>query len=458
MSNAVPPYDRRANEMNDAAQDTVTDTARNGTDEPVVVRPRSATHGAVAAAGLVAFLLSLTILRVDRPFGDDVVASALFMIGMTSAAVLLVDLLWQKSYRRASTGLSPGRNTPSWSRTLFKFAGLLGSLGFIALLYWLFPEYHGKFYDNYYRMLALILPPWLVLALPYLHFVDRKMSRPFDGYWHMGRLVTMQWDKVDARIVGQHLLGWLVKGFFLPLMFTYMCNDLGRFLTADIGHLSGFKAWFDLLYGLCYFIDVGLVVMGYLLALRVADTHLRSAEPSMLGWAVALVCYEPFWSLFGRQYLHYDSGFAWGAWLWETPLLYGIWGSAILLLTVIYVWATVSFGARFSNLTHRGIITNGPYRWTKHPAYVAKNLSWWLISIPFVMHGTADETLRHCLLLLGVNGIYAMRAWTEERHLSRDPDYVAYAKWIDEHGLFRFLSRVPLPLPTRRPPEPSVAV
>lgn len=37
----------------------------------------------------------------------------------------------------------------------------------------------------------------------------------------------------------------------------------------------------------------------------------------------------------------------------------------------IYAWATIMFGGRFSNLTHRGIITNGPYPWTKHPAYRA---------------------------------------------------------------------------------------
>ena len=41
--------------------------------------------------------------------------------------------------------------------------------------------------------------------------------------------------------------------------------------------------------------------------------------------------------------------------------------------------------ARFSNLTHRGIITNGPYRYSKHPAYLAKNLSWWLVSMPFMI-------------------------------------------------------------------------
>jgi len=129
--------------------------------------------------------------------------------------------------------------------------------------------------------------------------------------------------------------------------------------------------------------------------------------------------------------------------LWDLPILYGLWGMAILTLTGIYVWATVSFGARFSNLTHRGIITNGPYRWSKHPAYIAKGLSWWLISVPFLAHGGALEALRHGLLLLALNGVYFLRAKTEERHLSRDPVYVDYACWIEAHGLFRWLRTLP---------------
>lgn len=406
--------------------------------------PQSATHGVVAAVGLLAFLLAVAIVRVDHPFGENVVNSALFVMGGTAGAIFLLDLIWQKVHLRPSTGMDFSHHDPSMLRSLTKVAGLLASMGFVALLYWLFPEYHGAYYDNYYAMLRTILPPWLLLALPYFYLIDARMPKPYDGYWHIGRFITFQWGEMDRRVLGQHLLGWMIKGFFLPLMFTFMCHDLGKFIAYDASQLTSFKFWFDFLHDFFYFIDVGMVSTGYLMSLRLTDTHFRSAEPTMLGWAVALVCYEPFWSLFGRQYLPYDTGYAWGAWLWNTPVLYGIWGTAILVLTAIYVWATVTFGARFSNLTHRGILTNGPYRWTKHPAYISKNLSWWMISIPFMAQGTPDETLRHCLLLLGLNAIYAMRAKTEEWHLSRDPDYVRYALWIEENGMFRWIRHLPV--------------
>lgn len=406
----------------------------------MVHRPASATHALVAAVALLAFLLAVLGLRLYLPFGDNMVASALMIIFVTAAAIFGLDLFWQKVYLRLSTGLDFAVRHPNWPRSLLKLLGLLSSLGFVGLLYWLFPEYHGDFYDRYYQMLRLILPPWLLLALPYIYWVDSHMTQPRDGYWHMGKLLLLQWREVDGKVLGQHLLGWLIKGFFFPLMFTYMCSDLAKFLSFDLTKLSHFGTWFDFLYDFMYFIDVALVSMGYLMSLRITDTHLRSAEPTMLGWTVALVCYQPFWSLFGRQYLAYDSDYKWGVWLWNSPLLYGLWGGAILLLTAIYVWATVIFGARFSNLTHRGIITNGPYRFTKHPAYVAKNLSWWMISIPFMAQGGGATALRLSFLLLLLSGIYFLRAKTEERHLSNDPDYVAYARWVDAYGVFRFLN------------------
>jgi protein-S-isoprenylcysteine O-methyltransferase Ste14 len=407
--------------------------------------PPSATHGATAALGFIAFLLSVAIIAVRRPYGDDVVSSSLFIAFVTALGVFTLDIVWWKVDLRPSTGLRFDEAHASLERTLYKFCGLLGSVGFIALLYWLFPEYHASFYEHYYHMLKIVLPPCVLLALPYFYLLDRHMTQPYDGYWHTGKLMTLQWREADRAIVRQHLLGWIVKGFFLPLMFTYMCDDVKEVFTYTALRLTDFQSWFGFLNRSLYFIDVSFATMGYMAALRITDTHLRSVEPSVLGWGAALVCYQPFWSLAGSQYLAYETNYQWDDWLSKGSILYDIWACIILALAAMYVWATVMFGARFSNLTNRGIITNGPYRWTKHPAYIAKNLSWWMISVPFIAHDSPSEALRHCLLLLGLNAMYALRAKTEERHLSADPDYVAYGAWIEERGIFRFvrsLSRI----------------
>jgi protein-S-isoprenylcysteine O-methyltransferase Ste14 len=402
--------------------------------------PPSATHPAVAWSGAVCMLLAVTCLNF-WPIDHSISHQALIVMAVTALGVFLPDLLWQKVQRRTLVAAGAG----SWPRSLTKLLGLIGSVGCMALLYWLFPEYgaHG-FYGHYWDAIRVVLPAWALVSLPYLYWVDRRLPQPRDALWQMGRLLALQWQDVSGPVIGQHLLGWLVKGYYLPLMFTYFCNNLDKLLHYDLKLLIGFQGYYDWAYFTLYFIDVALVSMTYLMSLKLTDTHIRSTEPSAFGWLVALICYEPFWSVIGAQYIAYDNGHEWGYWFGGTPWLYALWGSLILMLVVIYVCATIAFGARFSNLTHRGIITSGPYRYSKHPAYLAKNLSWWLVSMPFMFGAGWSASLRCCLLLGMLNGIYYLRAKTEERHLALDPVYQRYAQWIEQHGLLRGLARVPL--------------
>ena len=413
---------------------------------PTVRLPESATHAGVAWCGVVTMLFGVTALNFWSPW-TDIAYIALTVMACTALGIFVPDLLWRHIYRRALVAPAATQHAgPRWPRVFTKLVGLAGSIGFIALLYWIFPEYRGSpsFYVHYWTALRVLLPAWGVLALPYLYWVDGRLAAPEDALWQYGRALLLRWRGLSTRVVGQHLLGWLVKGYFLPLMFTYFCDNLNQLLHYDLTRLHGFGGIYDWAYFTLYFIDVSLVSMTYLMSLKLTDTHIRSTEQTALGWAVALVCYQPFWSLIGGQYLAYDTGRAWGNWLHALPWAYELWGSLILGLVVIYVWATIAFGGRFSNLTHRGIITGGPYRYTKHPAYLAKNLSWWMISMPFMVGTGVLESIRHCLLLLLLNGIYYLRAKTEERHLSIDPDYRQYALWIEHHGLLRWLDRLPL--------------
>ena len=139
------------------------------------------------------------------------------------------------------------------------------------------------------------------------------------------------------------------------------------------------------------------------------------------------------------SYIDFKNDYTWDAWLAHRPMLYGIWGTMILLLNGIYLWSTIMFGTRFSNLTNRGILTNGPYRWTKHPAYICKSLAFWFTCIPFIVSQSLGDSIRRCLLLGLMNYIYYLRAKTEEANLSLDPVYIQYSQWIKEHGIFRWL-------------------
>ncbi len=397
--------------------------------------PRSATHGGIVFAGLIVFLLSLFTAKFYKPF-ETSAANALFILLGTAFFIFLLEFIFLKIHLRKSTGLDFSISNPSLKRTFIKFIGLLGSLGFIGVLYWIFPEYHGSFYSDYYAMLNYFLPYLLIFSIPYFYFIDKHQTEPQDSYYHFGLLCLLNFEKVSWAPLKSYTLGWLVKGFFLPLMFTYLVRDLNTFNQVDFSKMNGFKAYFDFLYALIFTIDVGIVSMGYMMSFRLTDSHLRSAEPTFLGWSAALVCYQPFWSLVSRQYLDYDNRINWGSWFSNSPMLFQIWGCGILFLFSIYTWASLNFGCRFSNLTHRGILTNGPYRWSKHPAYISKCMAWWLISLPFLVSESFADSVRRSLLLLMLNGIYLVRAVTEERHLSKDPVYVEYADWISLNGLF----------------------
>lgn len=230
----------------------------------------------------------------------------------------------------------------------------------------------------------------------------------------------------------------LVKAFFLPLMLAFAYEWAAQ---ANPWGSTGFPLWYFSSIAVLYLVDTVFGAVGYLSTSRRLDAHIRSSNPYWLGWVAALACYPPFFTWLQQAGFQYRDELLWLHWLSPSHPIFHFWGGCILLLSAIYVLSTVVFGIRFSNLTHRGIITHGPYRWTKHPAYLSKNLSWWLISVPFISSAGISTAVAHCVILLGVNGIYWLRARTEERHLMSDPIYREYASWIAQHGLFARLRR-----------------
>ncbi len=95
---------------------------------------------------------------------------------------------------------------------------------------------------------------------------------------------------------------------------------------------------------------------------------------------------------------------------------------AVTLLWGIFAWASIALGFKASNLTNRGIISSGPYRFVRHPAYTAKVLIWIIQGIFFGQF--------YLGILTAFAVIYFLRAWTEERHLSMGQDYIEYKRMV----------------------------
>jgi protein-S-isoprenylcysteine O-methyltransferase Ste14 len=408
-------------------------------DDPA---PRSATPFSVGLLGMLAGVLTLWLVR-DSTALDGATRSTVACLAII-ATVGAYELLVARVYLRPSAGLARrALRSLSVARVAMRLASLASIYAGIGALYWLLPEYHGAFYHPFWSLIATLAPYVAVAAPFYFAWMDTHQRETDDAYLLLARLLLRGERPSNWRPIREMLAGWMVKAFFLPLMAVYLSTNAGQLNASLSAALNApfSLATFRFMYDLSFAIDLMFGTVGYLCTLRILDSHVRSAEPTTLGWLVALICYQPFWSLISSQYIRYEGSTFWDNWLISMPVLRIVWGSVIVALLLCYACATMSFGLRFSNLTNRGIITSGPYRLTKHPAYIAKNLSYWMVSVPFIEPLGWRVALTHCAALVAVNLLYFVRAKTEEKHLMNDSDYRAYAEWIARNGVFAKITR-----------------
>lgn len=423
-----------------------------------VPRPVSAVSALTGWLGLAGFVVALTLVIALQPTPE---AATMWVLAGASMPMLAAEIV----SRRASMG---GRASPfrimrhfSGQRVLRKLAGYALVWGALWLWFALIPLYRRPEYFLVLLYLERVLPVLMLAGVLYILWCDRRMSPAHDGAWHLGAAL---WHPRAARwatdagpqdaATGRHLqdstppapdlsrasdfaLGWFIKAFFMVFLLSILPGNLkllSRFPQAPFDALGQLVFWST---QLLFTIDIVIATAGYALTFKWLDSHIRSVNPSLLGWMAALACYPPFGIIGAGNLIDYQSGGTyWDLWLAQAPaLLKWSWGLALVACLCLYTWATLAFGIRFSNLTHRGILTHGPYRLLRHPAYVAKNLYWWLVHVPWINQLGPLAALKCCAMLLLVNALYALRAYTEERHLAEDPQYRQYRQWMRQTSL-----------------------
>lgn len=423
-------------------------------------RPASAVGTAVGMIGLVGLFAWAAIAWGWGMAGPFAALTALLACGIP---MVLWSLLVDKVHRNPSTGIDwenpPRPLAQTWDISLTKIAGLWVIWAVIAAVYCIARWYWSGPYLFAMQVLGLAAIPLMTLSVPYVIWIDRRLKEPRDGAWHFGQLIVGKIHLVDRELLYDFLRSWAVKGFYLAFMLSIVPGNWWLMMSAAPADVFAspvsFSHW--LIAGM-FMIDVSFATVGYVLTLKPLDSHIRSANPYMAGWVAALICYPPFILMNTGGPLDYRVGTmgenSWVHWLDGWTVASGVMGFILVILTGIYAWATVAFGFRFSNLTNRGILTNGPYAWTKHPAYVSKNIFWWLAILPFfVTTGSFTDMVRNTAVMALVSGVYYWRARTEEKHLMADPAYRDYAAWMDRHGplprLINYLVRTarPDPLP-----------
>ena len=368
--------------------------------------------------------------------------AALAALLFSALPMVLWSVLVDKVHRRASTGIDwsrPRRLSEVIDISITKLAGLWATWALIGVCYCLGRWYWRGQYLFAMDVIGAAAVPLFLLSIPYVLWLDRVLVNPRDGAWHFGAMLIGR-EPHDREAVWRHLRAWAVKGFFCAFMISILPGGFAAIVNLDVAALAadpiGIARW---LTELLFLIDVQIAMVGYLLTLKPLDAQIRSANPYLAGWVAALLCYPPFIMMGPGGVLDYHPNTAdWAYWMQDLPeAVLWIWGAWLVFLTAVYAWATVAFGLRFSNLTYRGILTNGPYRFTRHPAYLSKNLFWWCGTLPFLaVGGSVVDTIRNTAILALVSAVYYWRAKTEERHLgAEDPKYRDYSAWMTENAL-----------------------
>ena len=401
-----------------------------------LTRPKSAVSTGVGLAGLAGLF---TWFAIARAYGMSGPLSALTNVTVCGIAMVLWSLIVDKVHRNPTTGIdwdsAPRPLADTLEISLAKLAGLWATWAVIGCVYAL-----GRFYWSGNYLFAMTCfkyaaVPLLLVSPLYVLWLDRRLRHPRDGAWALGSWL-MGHAPADCAAIADHLRSWAVKGFYLAFMLSIVPGGFHDVVARPYAEIvSGPVALASTLISFMFVIDVALATVGYLLTMKPLDAQIRSATPYAQGWVAALICYPPFILMGDGGPLNYRVGTysenSWSFWFDGHSVLLSIWGTALVLLTAIYAWATVAFGLRFSNLTHRGILTHGPYAFAKHPAYLAKNAYWWLATLPFlVTTNSLTDAVRNTAILAAVSGVYCWRAKTEEKHLGNDPDYRAYAAWM----------------------------
>lgn len=411
-------------------------------DRKMDPRPPSAVSHGVGIAGLIGLV---SWILVARQYGMDGPYSALTACLAGGVPMVLWSLLYDKVHLRASTGIdwkNPKPLKATLDVSVAKLAGLWATWGIIAVIYCIARWYWTGQYQFAMEILGKAAPVLIVISIPYVLFMDRYHVEPRDGAWHFGQFLMdigtrNKGNEFDKEQILHHLRAWAVKGFFLAFMLSIVPGGFGDLVRLNIDEVIGnpvaMSFW---LIVAMFVVDVQLATVGYLLTMKPLDAHIRTANPYLGGWVAALICYPPFALMFPGGPLHYEVDIAkWDYWFQGNEPMLWIWGTALVILTAIYAWATMAFGLRFSNLTHRGILTHGPYSFTKHPAYVSKNIFWWMSMMPFLtVAGNYVDMIRNGVLMAAVSGVYYWRAKTEEKHLLSDPAYKEYAEWMDRNA------------------------
>ena len=351
--------------MPDLAVPAAAETAADAIEAPAS-RPRSAVSAGVGIVGILGLFSYLLIAR----YAPEIAAyrgvdwgqrgpmngpnSAIASVLACGVPMVLWSLFVDKVHRNPSTGIDWSLRRP-WRETvdisLTKIAGLWTTWALIAGFYAVMRYYWEGNYAFSMDLLERVVPWLLLVSVPYMLWLDRRMVEPRDGCYQFGRWLIAprqsgRAQPVDGRAIAHHLRAWAVKGFFTAFMLSIVPGNFSSLASVPMRdvlanpYMTGIWT-----INLLYLVDVHVATVGYILTLKPLDAHIRTANPYGMAWVAALVCYPPFILMNGGPLDYTVNGSDWGYWLQGHDTLMTLWGVALVFLVGIYAWATMAASA-----------------------------------------------------------------------------------------------------------------
>ncbi len=369
-------------------------------------------------------------------------------------AIMLALSVFMIVCELAKRGIPRKGNTPIkevFYNSFIKYLGVVFGMFLILFMYWMIPEYQIlKYLNPINEAKFFIFTLVLVCAGPMIFLSEYFLGHKNDGTYNMGLFVTLQTEKVDWKSFRDGILEWLIRLIFLTLNFTSAVKLMGTYRSNPAYFLDhSFLNAVFVLESLIFFIILIVILPGYLFSWRLIGTDTKKIDSTWFAWIVLLICYQPFVGPVFQTTFKYvpevalvTNGSILSYYFSGIPILLYVIGFAIILFALIHLWAEAIIGIRSSNISNKGIITNGPFLFTKHPVYLSKIFGWFLISLPFFNALTALESFRLGLAFLVICAIYVGRSVSEERLLATDPTYVKYALYMDKYATFAFIGKI----------------
>jgi len=289
---------------------------------------------------------------------------------------------------------------------------------------------------------------YIILLIPF-YILEKEESKALSVIKALSNKIKDSKYKIKKQ-EKTNILAWLVKLFFVPLMISwisktffivlnkiyYWFNNTDLILDSAIYFINNYL--FLTLLPVIILIDLLYFTIWYLLESKYLNNKIKSVEPTLFWWVIALICYPPFSNSINDILWWYSTNFP----EFNNIIAHITINILFIIFFILYTSASVSLWFKASNLTNRGIVSKWLYKYVRHPAYICKNI-WRTIWItPILIASIISFNIKTTILIL-ISTIwwwlvYYYRAMTEEKHLEKDIEYRKYKEKVK----YKFIPKI----------------